>query len=105
MKSAEVFAFPSEHEGTPNVVLEAMACGCPLVLSDIPEHRDLVDRQGALFVSTGSASQLASAILETFSQRRGAHVRAEYARQSIMRYSTSALVQSYEQIYCNLIHK
>ena len=42
MLSADLFISPSEGEGMPIAVLEAMACGCPMILSDIPPHRELV---------------------------------------------------------------
>ena len=34
MKKAEIFAFPSLFEGMPNVILEAMECGLPVIATD-----------------------------------------------------------------------
>ncbi len=41
--ATDVFLSTSRGEGLPIAVLEAMACGCALVLSDIPAHRELVE--------------------------------------------------------------
>jgi glycosyltransferase involved in cell wall biosynthesis len=45
---ADVFISTSHGEGLPVAVVEAMAAGCPVVLSDIAPHREVVD--GADFV-------------------------------------------------------
>ena len=46
--SADLFVSASKGEGLPVAVLEGMACGCPVILSDIPPHREVVE--GAPFV-------------------------------------------------------
>ncbi|MFC1791129.1 glycosyltransferase family 4 protein [Gemmatimonadota bacterium] len=42
-READVFVFPSRSEGMPKVILEAMASGLPIVASDIPGCRELVE--------------------------------------------------------------
>jgi glycogen synthase len=39
---ANLFVFPSRHEGMPNVVLEAMASGLPVIATRIPGNEELV---------------------------------------------------------------
>lgn len=45
---ADVFVSASRGEGLPVSVMEAMVSGCPVILSDIPPHRELAD--GASFI-------------------------------------------------------
>jgi glycosyltransferase involved in cell wall biosynthesis len=49
--AADVFAMPSKFEGLGNAALEAMACGVPPVLYDVPGLRDLVvDRDNGYLI-------------------------------------------------------
>jgi glycosyltransferase involved in cell wall biosynthesis len=50
-QSADAILNPSQYEGLPNVVLEAMACSRPVIASDIPGNNTLVlhEQTGLLF--------------------------------------------------------
>ena len=64
LSAADAFLFPSLTEGMPNAVLEAMACGVPVLASDIPVHRELAgDEQRVLLVSGDDARDFAAALL------------------------------------------
>lgn len=49
--SADVFVFPSTTDTFGNVILEALACGLPCVVSDQGGPRDLIDHGGTGFVT------------------------------------------------------
>jgi glycosyltransferase involved in cell wall biosynthesis len=60
-RAADVFALSSDFDNSPNVVLEAMACGLPVVTTDVGGVRELlVDRtgsaEGAIVVPSDAAA-------------------------------------------------
>lgn len=76
MKAADVFVSLSRFEGQPNVVLEAAACDCALVVSDIPEHREFLDDAQACFVDLGNPFSAVGSRIFTSADERRAHVQA-----------------------------
>jgi rhamnosyl/mannosyltransferase len=79
---AEAFVLPSDREGMPLVVLEAMAAGLPVLVTDVPGSRELVEDVGIVVPPTPAGlaaglDRLASdpvlrATLAERSRRRGA---------------------------------
>ncbi len=82
-RSGDVFVFPSFEEGMPNVVLEAMASGLPLVATDIYGHRDLMaDGDNALLTPTADSGAIAQALIRL---AREPGLRARLAARSRVR--------------------
>ncbi len=65
MAMADVVVLPSYREGFPRVLLEAAAMGKPMVTTDTPGCRDVVDDgKNGLLVPVGDAGALASAVVK-----------------------------------------
>ena len=93
MARAGVFALSSAWEGLANVIIEALACGCPVVSTDCPSGpAEILDggRLGPL-VSVGDDKALAAAILEVLDapperERLKEEIAPFTAKQSVDRY-------------------
>lgn len=102
-RHADAFVSVSSYEGNPNSVLEAMALGAPLVVSDIPEHREFLDEGRALFAPPGNWERIADRILETLDDPAGARARAERARASIHGLSLLQMASTYLERYRDVL--
>lgn len=79
-RRASVSVSVSQHDGTPNSLLEAMACGCFPVVGDIESLREWIrDGENGLLVDPGDAQALAAALLRAMEDDV---LRKEAARQN-----------------------
>jgi len=103
LQRAQAFISVSHFEGHPNVVIEAAAEGCPMVLSDIPAHREVVDESGALFANPDDVSGLVDHIVATVKDRESALMRASLAREATRELSIDKAVTHYVTFYHELL--
>ncbi|HZH32569.1 MAG TPA: glycosyltransferase [Pyrinomonadaceae bacterium] len=101
MKRADVLVSLSRVEGCPNVVLEAMACGCPLVVSDIPAHREMLDEHSARFADPDDTIKAAADIKAILAHGDAARARA--ARECAAGRPVETTARCYEQLYLSLL--
>ncbi len=106
MAGADVFVFASFAEGRPNVVLEAMAVGLPVIAGSIPAVSDLIEygQQGLLF-PPGNVSRLAEHILSLTNRPADRRTMGRKARESIraMGLSWQEAARAYASLYTEIV--
>jgi glycosyltransferase involved in cell wall biosynthesis len=99
MKRADALVAISLFEGHPNVVIEAIASGCPVVVSDIPAHRAILDSTTARFVPVDDPEAVFRGIEETLDDVAASRGRSIRARKSIEHLTVERMGNEYTTIY------
>jgi glycosyltransferase involved in cell wall biosynthesis len=107
LAAADVFVLPSYEEGMSLSLLEAMARGVPIVASDIPGNRLLVDHQDqGLLAPVRDPVRLAQTIHEVFAAPRSALRRAAQAHERVReRYSLRRMAETHLALFETLIQR
>lgn len=66
--AADVLTLPSWSEGYPNVLVEALACGCPVVATDVGGAGEIVTTGSGILVPPRDPARLAQALHEALVQ-------------------------------------
>ncbi len=105
LKTADGLISMSRYEGNPNVVLEAMAGGCPVILSDISAHRELADASSAFFVPVDDVQALSAAIAQLIASQGAALQRAECASVRVGSMTIEAMADAYDAVYEDVLNR
>jgi glycosyltransferase involved in cell wall biosynthesis len=95
IKVARVFTLVSYTEGQPNAVFEAVACQCPVVISDIAPHRELLGQDCACLAPVNSPEAIAEGIISCLASPAEAAMRARRALEKVASFSTEAVAREY----------
>ena len=97
--ACDVTVLPSLFEGTPNVALESMACGIPVVATDVSDNAVVVPNDVAGFiVPSGDEERLATCI-SRLSRARAAIANGSAAAWVEREFSTTRLCEKTEGVF------
>ncbi|MFI5914806.1 glycosyltransferase family 4 protein [Dactylosporangium sp. NPDC051541] len=98
LASARCLAHPSWSEGRPRAVLEAMACGVPVLCSDIPAHREIVTPATGRLLPPGDPAAWTAAIVALLRDPDGAAAMGRAARDDVVkRFEQEANLDRYAE--------
>lgn len=105
LSHTELLWLASEYEGLPNVILEAMAAGLPVVASDIPGNRDLViPGETGWLVAVGDSAGYAKWAERLLSDRDLARRMGAAGRQRVsIEFSVEKMVERFTALYRELL--
>jgi glycosyltransferase involved in cell wall biosynthesis len=107
MRSIDVFVMPSESEGFPNALLEAMACQCCVIASRVGGIPEMVsDGLSGLLFSAGNAEELTARLVSVVDddvlRQKLSSAAARTARE---KFSMELAARRTEALYTDLLNR
>jgi len=106
IKKASVFVLSSLQEGFGNVIIEAMACGAPVVSTDCPvgPGEIIENMKNGILVPVGDEKSMADAILKVLNDPVLAEKFSTAGRERAKFFSVAKSVGEYEKVFDELSH-
>lgn len=103
----DVFLLTSLSEGFPNSILEAMACGLPVVATKVGGIPEVVtDNRSGILVESNNPAATATAIIRLLKDENLRKDMGRCAREIIeQKFNLSRMASDYEQFYYSLLEK
>lgn len=107
MKRAFLFVLSSKVEGFPNVIVEAMACGIPVISTDCPSGPNEIIKNGenGILIPVGDEKALAEAIIKILDDP---FLKDKFSREGKKRaeeFTVKKGVNEYEQLFQEILRK
>jgi len=100
---ADAFVLTSRYEGFGNVLVEAMACGVPVVATASPGTREIVNGSNGLLVEQHDPAEVAASLARLVTDQT-LHARlADGARARASQFSLQAIAAEYDRVLCGVL--
>ncbi|MDP3735606.1 MAG: glycosyltransferase family 4 protein [bacterium] len=99
IRAADVFVLNSGYEGFSHQLLEAMALGTPIIASDIPGNRELIeDSRSGFLVGYNDADALLAALLRVLREEQVAVGLVGTAREKVAAFNRARIAERLVQV-------
>lgn len=99
-KSADAFVFPSQREGMPVALMEAMASELPVICSDIRGNRDLIDDgKGGFLIKSFNKAQYCEAMVQLIQNKPMRKAMGNHNRKKIEQFTCKRVMEIMERVY------
>lgn len=106
LNDADLFVLPSRYEGLGLVVLEAMAAGVPVIVSNIDGPAELVcPGQNGLVFQSGDVNSLVLAISHVYEHPENADLMVKNALDFVRKFDIAVMRQQYCDLYQKILLK
>jgi glycosyltransferase involved in cell wall biosynthesis len=102
LNACDIFCLPSRHEGFPTVIVEAFACGRPVIatrVDGVPEA--ITNDTVGILVEPNNSEALASALNKALAKEWDYQAIAEYGK----RFSWEVIAREYDDVFKDMVHK
>ncbi len=62
LSASDIFVLPTDNEGCCNAIIEAMACGLPIISTDKPFNHDILNKDNSVLIDCYNINQIAESI-------------------------------------------
>lgn len=102
--AADMFLFASLQEGLPVAIMEAMACGLPIIASEIRGNIDLIDEgKGGYLVKPTDIDGFVDAIHKMTETKDRLNSMKQYNLNKVQKYSIDAVVEQMAELYQSMM--
>lgn len=101
LHAADFFVLPTRKEGCCNAIVEAMACGLPIVSSDKPFNKDILNDKNSIMVDPDDVNAISSAISQLFENEERRKLMGEVALSDAMQLSIEKRARIIEEYIIN----
>jgi glycosyltransferase involved in cell wall biosynthesis len=103
IKSSDLLVLPSIYEGLPNVILEAMAVGTPVLATNVYGIPELIDNNvNGLLVRPGNAGEIATGVTAMIDAPALARRFARISLEKVGFFGLPRMAREYERLYASM---